>query len=435
MEKIFKNNNDGTLNVSVSYKNEEYMPIIDKVADKLVKKVQVKGFRPGKAPREMALRYISNEDLYNGMVNKIIDNDFPTLLDGYENKKDVANVRPSLSIDFDEKKKIYNFLYTFVLLPFAEVKKAEGYEVALETKRVLKKDVEAEIEKLRKDNAELVPAEGQEAKMGDHLVIDFVGYIDGKEFDGGSANDYELELGSHAFVPGFEEALVGMKEGERKTIEVTFPKDYLQSLAGKLAKFSVHCKTLKTVVLPELNDDFACSLQDMKCDTLEQLEAKVKEQIKTKNHEAAEANKLNKVFDLIKKDSKLVISDKYVELLSSQIEEQQLNQFKQYGLELNEYLKLTGSTMEAFKENCTKQAEQQATTLALLRGIAAKTNITWTDKDVEDKFGGKEKFDELMAAAKKQQEANPNFSVDLYLNNVKESIVQEKIHAYLLKNN
>ena len=435
MEKIFKNNNDGTLNVSVSYEEKEYMPIIDKVATKLIAKVQVKGFRPGKAPREMALRYISNEDLYNGMVNKIIDKDFPTLLEGYEEVSNVANIRPSLSVDFDEKKKIYNFLYTFVLLPFAEITKSEGYEIALENHRVLKKDIEAEIEKLRKDNAELVPAEGAEAKMGDHVIIDFVGYIDGKEFDGGSANDYELELGSHAFVPGFEEALVGIKEGERKTIEVTFPADYLASLANKQAKFAVHCKNLKTVVLPELNDEFACSLQDYECDTLEQLQEKIKANLKSKKESEAKTAKLNKIYEAIAKDNKVVVSDKYIEVLASQIEEDQVNQFKQYGLDVNEYLKLTGTTLDSFKENCVKNARNQATSLALLRGISVKNKLTWTQEDIVERLGGQEKYDEIMKAIEEQKVTNPNFNADGYISSIKESIIQQKVNEYLLKNN
>jgi trigger factor len=204
MEKVFHDNNDGTLNVSVTYLPADYNPIVTKVMDNLVKNVTVSGFRKGKAPKDVAMRYVKSEDVYNGMINKLIDKDFATLLDGYENASDVANVQPSLSVSSDEKKNAYNLIYTFVFLPKAEIEKFSGLGIEVKAKSVTAKDVDEEIKKLATDAAELVPS-SEGAEQGDHVIIDFTGYVDGKEFDGGSAKDYELTLGSHAFVPGFEE--------------------------------------------------------------------------------------------------------------------------------------------------------------------------------------------------------------------------------------
>ncbi len=434
MEKIFKDNKDGTLNVSVSYVEQEYSPIINKVANHLMEKVTVKGFRTGKAPREMAIKYISNEDLYNGMVNKIIDKDFNTLLDGYDESVNVANIRPSLSVDFDEKKKIYNFIYVFYFLPIADIKKCEGYDVKLYDKKITDADVDAEINHIASDNAELVPSK-EAAEMKDHVLIDFTGYVDGKEFDGGSANDYDLVLGSGAFVPGFEDALVGIKEGDKKTIEITFPKNYLASLAEKNAKFAITCKGVKKVVLPEINDDLAAAAQEYKVTTLEDLKKAVKEKLQHNADVKAKNEKINKVLELIKKDNKIVVSKKYIEILTNQVQQDQLNQFKQYNLDLDQYLKIAGLTAEQFKDNCKKNAVVQAEGIALIRGISKKANITWTEADLEAKFGGKEKYAEIIETAKKQAEKNPNFSLDSYLNSVKDSIISEKVNEYILKNN
>ena len=434
MEKVFHNNENGTLNVSCTYAQEEYSPIIDKVVDNLIKNVIVKGFRKGKAPREMAIRQVKNEDIYNGLVKKLIDKDFDKLLDGYKGVDAVASIRPKLSIDFDQKKKEYNLLYTFVFLPYCKVKKTSGYEVSLETKKVLKKNVDEAIEKLLVDNAELVPSK-EAAEKNDHVIIDFIGYIDGKEFDGGSAKDYDLTIGSNSFVPGFEDELIGIKEGEKRTIEITFPKNYLASLADKKAKFAVTCKTVKKIVKPEANDEFAKELQDYKVETFAELE----EAVKTKLKDTAKANaknaKLNKIFQLIEKDAKPVIAKEYLELASNKVQEEQLAQFKQYGLNLEEYLKITGITDEQFKKNCESQAAQQASQYAVVKGVAQAAKIAVEEDDLVKRFGGKEKYDELMTAAKKQSEANTNFNVDQYMENIKESILIEKVNDYLLNNN
>lgn len=434
MEKVFHNNENGTLNVSCTYKQEEYSPIIDKVIDNLIKNVTVRGFRKGKAPREMAVRQVKNEDIYNGLIKKLIDKDFNNLLEGYENVEAVASIRPSLSVDFDKKKKEYNLLYTFVFLPYCDVKKTTGYNVQLETKRVLKKDVDAAIDKLLVDNAELVPSK-EGAEKNDHVIIDFVGYIDGKEFDGGSAKDYDLTIGSNSFVPGFEEKLIGIKEGEKRTIEITFPENYLASLANKDAKFAVTCKTVKKIVKPEPNDEFAKELQDYKVETFAELQEAVKAKLKEQAKTNAKNAKINKIFSLIEKDSKPVIAKEYLELAANKVQEEQLAQFKQYGLNLEEYLKITGVTAEQFKENCEKQAKQQATQYAVIKGVAKAAKLKVDEADLVKRFGGKEKYDELMAAAKKQSEANKNFNVDQYMDNIKESILIEKVNDYLFKNN
>ena len=434
MKKVFHNNENGTLNVSCTYPQEEYSPIIDKVVDNLVKNVIVKGFRKGKAPREMAVRQIKNEDIYNGLVKKLIDKDFNNLLDGYEDVEAVASIRPNLSIDFDQKKKEYNLLYTFVFLPYCKVEKVSGYAVALEEKKVSKKEIDEAIDKLLVDNAELVPSK-EAAEKNDHVIIDFIGYIDGKEFDGGSAKDYDLTIGSNSFVPGFEDKLIGIKEGDKKTIEITFPENYLASLANKEAKFAVTCKSVKKIVKPEANDEFAKELQDYKVETFVELETAVKAKLEETAKTNAKNAKINKIFKLIEKDSKPFVAKEYIELGANKVQEDQLAQFKQYGLNLEEYLKITGITADQFKTNCQTQAKQQAVQYAVVKGVAKAAKLEVEEADLVERFGGKEKYDELMAAAKKQSETNSSFSVDQYMDNIKESIIIEKVNDYLFKNN
>lgn len=434
MEKVFKNNNDGTLSVTCTYQKEEYAPIASKVQINLCKNVTVKGFRKGKAPIETAIRYIKPEDVYNGMINKLIDKDFASLLDGYD-ASTVANIHPSLKVDYDDKKKEYKLAYTFYLLPTSEVKKSTDLKVKATKKKVTDEEINSKIDALLVDNAELVPSEDKASENGDHVIIDFTGYVDGKEFDGGSANDYELVLGSNSFVPGFESQLIGMKEDEKRTIEVTFPENYVASLAGKKAKFSVKCKAVKKVVKPELNDDFATSLDSYKVKTVEELKAKIKEDLGKQHEQEARDEKLNKVLQAIAKDTKAIYSQHYLDVMSKQIQNNQVNQIKQYGLDLDSYLKLIGLSKEQFETNCKNQAVQEANSFAILQGVAKANKLEVSQEELENYFGGKEKFDQLMDTAKKQQGKNPNFSIEAYLDNVKQSLLDQKVKNFLIDNN
>ncbi len=435
MKKEYKENQDGTLLVSCTYTNSEYAPVAQKVQVNLCNNVTIKGFRKGKAPIEQAIKYINPEEVYKGMINKLIDKDFNALLDGYDTTK-VANMSPSLDVKFDEKSKDYTLAYTFYLLPVAQIKKSTGLDIKLDVKEVNEDDVNAKIDSLLVNNAELVPAsDDQVSELKDHVIIDFTGYVDGKEFDGGSANDYELTLGSNTFVPGFEDQLVGMKNGEKKTIEVTFPANYLASLANKKAKFAVTVKTIKKVVKPELNDEFATTLDSYKVKTVAELKDAVKKELVSENENAAKSDKLNKILAEIAKDSKVVVSDKYVEHMAKQTQENQLNQFKQYGLDLNEYLKLANTTLEKFEENCKVTARNQINTFALLEAVGHENNIEVSQSDIEEYFGGKEKYDSLMDTAKKQGGKNPNFSIEGYIEQIKSSLLEQKVKDFLIENN
>lgn len=435
MEKIYHENNDGSINVSCTYKQDEYAPIAHKAQVALCNEVKVDGFRKGKAPLDVAIRYVKPEDIYNRMINKLIDKDFNFLLDGYDVSK-VANIHPNLSVNFNDKDKTYNLLYTFYLLPTAEIKQSTNLGIKVEPKQVSDEDVDNKINSLLVDNAELVPAkETDVAENGDHVILDFTGYVDGKEFDGGSANDYELVLGSHSFVPGFEEQLVGLKANERKTIDVTFPENYVESLKGKLAKFAVCIKSIKKVSKPELNDDFASSLDTYKVKTVDELKKAIKDELVKQAEEASKTEKLNKVLELIEKDAKVTIHPKYIEFIASRIKNQQIQNFKQYGLTLADYVKLTGISEAQLDQNCSTQAKADATRFAVLSAVGKANKLEVSQEDLENYFGGKEKFDNLMKTAKEGENKNPDFSLEAYMDNIKQQLLDKKVQDFLVSNN
>lgn len=434
MEKVYHDNQNGTLNVSCTYKLEEYGPIITKVSNKLCENVTVKGFRKGKAPREMALARVSQEDIYHGMIDKLISKDFNSLLDGYDVNL-VANIQPSLSVDYNQKNKTYNLLYTFYLLPTCTVKADKGLKIKEEVKEVTEEEITKKLDQLLVDNAELVPSK-EESKEGDHVVLDFTGYIDGKEFDGGSASNYELVLGSHSFVPGFEEQVIGMKEGDKKTIELTFPKDYLASLANKQAKFAIHVKEVKKVEKPELNDEFAKTLDQYKAETLEDLKKAIALEIETQHKSQARNAKIAKIMAAIQKDAKFVYSDKYLEITTNNIRTQRLNQFKQqFGLSEEEFYRISGTSKEQLDKSCKEQATNEAMTYAIIRAVAKNNNIEVSEDDVAERFGGKEQYEKILKTAEEQRSKNSQFSIDGYLSSLREDILVNKVYDFLVKNN
>ena len=435
MEKVDQDKKDGTLLVSCTYDEKEYGPIARKVQINLCSNVTIKGFRKGKAPIDMAINYVKPEDIYNKMIDKLIKKDFATLLEGYEGSKDVSSINPGLSVNFDDKKKTYTLSYLFYFLPKAEIKADKGLKVEAKEKEVTEKDIDDKLQKLLVDNAELVPSTDAAAELNDHVIIDFTGFIDGKEFEGGSAKDYELTLGSHSFVPGFEEGLVGVKANDKKSLEITFPANYLPSLANKKAKFNVVVHTVKKVVKPELNDEFATTVESYEAKDLADLKNKIKDELVKQNKSAFENEKFAKAMEAIRKDAKFTISNHYVEVVANSIQENQLNQVKQYGLDLNSYLKVSGISLEQFKKSCADQARVQAENFAIIRTVSEKENLAVTDEDVVNYFGGKEKYDSLMELVKKQASNNPNFSLDGYLANIKEELLDKKVRDFLIANN
>lgn len=431
MEKIFKKNDDGSLLVSIAYGQEDYVPVLNKVARKLAEDVQVKGFRKGKAPMDVAIRYINNDDMYNGMVKKLIDRDFPGIIDEYEEKESVANIQPALNIDYDDKAKVYTFQYTFVFLPTVGIKKTSGYDIKLEVAEVTDEEINAKVTVLQKDLAELVPSD-KEAKMGDTVNIDFTGFINNQTFDGGSAKSYDLVLGSNSFVPGFEEGVVGLKEGEKKNVMITFPENYVPALAGKEARFEIKVNSVKESIVPELDDEFAKSVDKYEVETIDALKEKIKDELAAQHAANARTMKINNILEKIVENSTFVISDRYIAASAENINEQKLQQIKQYGLGKDEYLKLINLSEEEFDAQGKEQAIRDAKTLAVCQAIIAQEKLEVTEDEIVEKFGGKEKYESFLATAEKD---GNQAHIKNYLDMIKRNLLNQKVEEYLLANN
>ena len=263
MKQTFKSEK-GHLIATLSFDRQEIAKANEKAINKLVLDVTVPGFRKGKAPKEKAIGYISQQKLFDGTVNSLlhmVDKNLETIdeFQAFVKEGKLAQRHPDVNLTKftnDEAE----FIITWVLLPVvSKLGNYKGLKTSVKAKAVTDADVSAEIKHLAEENAELVESE-KEAQMGDTVNIDFVGLMNGEAFEGGSAKAFDLELGSHRFVPGFEEQLVSHKAGDKVDVAVTLPDNYPEPLKSKDVIFKVTVNSVKVKEVPEINDEFATTL-------------------------------------------------------------------------------------------------------------------------------------------------------------------------------
>ena len=272
---------------------KEFNEELDKAFKKNANRFKVQGFRAGKAPRSVVEQVYGEGVLYEFVIENTVDDAYRTAV--IENELEVVS-RPELDIKQIGKDKDFVYVVTVYVKPEAKVKDYKGIEVKKVSTRVLKKDVDEELEKIRNKNARIVSVEDRELKDGDISVIDFEGFVDGVAFDGGKGENYELTIGSNTFIPGFESQMIGMKIGEERDVNVKFPEEYhAENLAGKDATFKVKLHEIKERVLPELDDEFAKDVSEF--DTLEEYKKDLNKKVKEDKERRATLEKEQEAVD------------------------------------------------------------------------------------------------------------------------------------------
>lgn len=342
----------------------------------------IPGFRKGKVPMNMVIKMYGEAVLYNDAV------DFVLPL-AYEQAVKEAGVTPMSrpDIDITEIGMGKDMVFTAVVATKPEVTLGEykGLSVEKADLTVTEEEVAAKIAAEQKKNAVEVPVEGRAAENNDIAVIDFEGFVDGVAFEGGKGEDHPLTLGSGAFIPGFEEQIVGKNAGEEFDVNVTFPADYnAAELAGKDATFKVALKELKTKELPEIDDEFAAEVSEF--DTLEEYKKDVEAKLVEEKATQAKAQKEDKVIELAVTNASMEINERQIQAEAEEMYEQQAQQMKQYGLNMEMYLQYTGTTQEQFVEQCKAQAEKRIQTRLVLEAIAAAEGIEASDDEVNAKI-------------------------------------------------
>ena len=354
---------------------------IDQAFDKTKKTLSVPGFRKGHIPRQIFNRMYGEEALYQDALNIVLP-------EAYEAAIKEAGIepvdQPQLDVDSMEKDQPWVLKAIVTVKPDVKLGDYEGLTVPKQSTRVLVKEVDAELENKRQQQAELVLKEGKAAAEGDTVVIDYVGTVDGEKFDGGSADNYSLELGSNSFIPGFEDQLVGHKADEDVDVKVTFPEDYqAKELAGKEAVFAVKLHEVKTKELPALDDEFAKDV-DEDVDSLEELKAKTKDQLKErKEHEAKEAIEEEAISQAVDNAEIKEIPQAMLDDDTNRQMQQYLANMQQQGISPEMYFQITGTKQEDLQKQFAADAENRVKTSLVLEAIVEAEKIEPSQDDID----------------------------------------------------
>ena len=339
------------------------------------------GFRKGMVPFDMFVSKNGVEPLYNDAIDILLTTEYKKVFDEV---KEIPVVQPSIDIKNISKDAI-SIEYTFISSPEVELGAYKNLGIKKETAKVTAKEVKEEIEKLQAKYAEIQVKETGKVENGNTVVIDFEGFLNGKPFEGGKAENYPLEIGSHTFIPGFEEGLIGMSTGEEKDLNLTFPENYTEELKGKDVTFKVKVNIIKEKVLPEINEDFFKDLGYDDVKTKEELEAKIKEQIKTRKEADIENKYIDECLEAATSNMKVEINPEIIDDEIHRMIDQMSEQLKMNGITLEQYMQFTGMTHEDLHKQYEEMATKRVKERFLLENVAKVEKIEVSDKDAEAK--------------------------------------------------
>ena len=368
-------------NITLSFSGEEWANAQKKAFNKLANNVEVQGFRKGHAPENLVRQKINQAQVLNDAIDVVLQPAYEQVL---KEEKLVPFVQPELEVTKISESEL-EVIIKITTAPEVTLGSYKGLKVAREAVEVAKEEIDAEIARLCANNAELI-VKDTEAKLGDTTVIDFKGFVDGKEFDGGSAENFALELGSNQFVPGFEEQLVGTKAGESKDVVVTFPTQYVPELAGKEATFKVTVNEVKEKKVPELNEDLVAELNYEGVKTVEDLTNKVSADVKTKKENQAKNAQIEEILKQIRESSTISIGEKIIEKEVESMKENFKKQVEQNGLTIEQYYQITGQKEEDTVKSMRAQAELNLKNFLVISEISKLENIKVEQKELDAEY-------------------------------------------------
>lgn len=350
--------------------------------EKNVKKVKVDGFRDGKCPRNIFEKKYGKESLYNDAIDALLPSIYTEVLK--ESKLEPV-VQPAIDIkNIDENGVEIEF--TIITAPVANVKKYKGLKVKREKVEVSEKEIKDEIQRLREQYAEIEIKEGK-IKKGDTAVIDFEGFKDGVAFAGGKGENYPLEIGSDTFIPGFEDALIGLKSGDKKDVELTFPEDYpSEELKGQKVVFKVTVHEVKTRKLPEINEELFDDLGLTDVHSKEDFEKHVKKDIEKRKEQNAENKLIEELLEKVAKETEIEIDEEIVHEEVHRMLHSYDERLRMQGLSLDQYLSFAKKTIEDLENESKDEAKKNITYRYMLEEIANKENIIVTLEEVDEEI-------------------------------------------------
>ncbi len=376
---------NGYLSVVVSNDGEEWTSLISTARKKLINNLELKGFRKGKVPENIALQNISSSQIWNEAASLLIDQKVESINEEILKHKIIA--RPNISIDSVSDESI-TMTFSAPLMPQVELGDLTKVKLKMDSFEVSKEELDAELKNLDQIKFESKIIE-EAAKLGDTVTIDFSGSVDGEKFDGGTADDFELELGSKSFIDTFEDQLVGLKSGEEKLVKVTFPETYpVENLANKLAEFEVKVKNVKrkNELSPEELDKKA---KELKFESFKQIEDSIINSVKDRKKADIYNKFMRKVIKTVDEmeETKFDIPEELIIQETEEALKKFEHQLQHSGLNLKDYLKMINKSQEDFKkENLRENAINQIKEQIIFEAIDQKVNIEITEKDIENKY-------------------------------------------------
>lgn len=368
--------------VTVTIDGDEWKKKLDETFKKVIKTVKIDGFRPGKAPRDIYEKKYGKQALVVEAVDSYMNEAYKKALDDFKGDINEIIMQPSVSLDkADTDGVTYKFIFT--TKPEIKFNKYTDLKVKKPSVKVTDKDVEEEIERLKKEYADLAVKDGKIEK-GDTAVIDFEGFDGDKAFEGGKGENYSLEIGSNSFIPGFEDALIGLKAGDKKDVKVTFPKDYhAEELKGKPVTFKVLVHEVKTKVYPELNEEFFkdLGLDDVK--TLDDLKKTIKDAMTSSKEFEAENKYVDDLFEALLKETSVEVPHELVHEEIDRMVKQYEEKLKMQGVTLDQFFKFTNSNIEALEAQMHEEAEKRVKLRFAIDEIIKLEKISVTDEEAE----------------------------------------------------
>ena len=366
--------------LTVEVSAEDFDKAVEKAYQKNKNKISVSGFRKGKVPRNVIEKMYGKEVFFEDAANIIIPEAYEKAYD--ECGEEIVS-QPDIEVTQIEAGKPFIFTATVALNPEVTLGKYKGVEIDKVDATVTDEDVDAEIEKEREQQSSQVAVDRPIAD-GDLAVIDFEGFIDGEAFEGGKGENHNLTIGSGAFIPGFEEQLIGKSAGDECEVNVSFPEDYhAEELAGKPAVFKCKIHEVKEKQIPELDDDFA---DDAGFDSVDEYKADIRKKLEEKKVEAAKDAKEGAVIDAIVEGATMDIPEAMIETNMRQMVDEFSQQLRMQGLSLEQYFMFTGMTKEAMMEQTRPRAEKRIKARLVLDAVAKAEGITASDEEVDNEL-------------------------------------------------
>ena len=380
--KVEKTENANEVKLNVTIEAEKFDEAIKKVYFKSAKYFNIPGFRKGKAPMNIVEKYYGKEIFYEDAFNEVVPEELEKAVE--ENKLEVVS-RPDIDVTQIGKGQDLIFTAVFQTKPEAELGKYKGVEIKKIEYKVTDEDVEHELGHMQEHNSRLISVEDRPVEKGDIANINFEGFVDGVAFEGGKAENHDLEIGSNTFIPGFEDQIIGMKIDEEKDIQVKFPDEYFsKDLAGKDATFKVKVNEIKKKELPTLDDEFAKDVSEF--DTLKELKESIKEKQQKQNDERAKYETQDAVMKAVCENVKVDIPSGMIETETENMLKDMEQRLSYQGLKLDQYLQMMGKTREEMQKEYEPQAIEAIKSRLAIEAVIKAEKIEVADIDVDEKI-------------------------------------------------